>query len=347
MNEEGHKECEMKKNCVTEFTVCKCNDNCNCHSINMKEEEEEDDNIGLLDIFNYLKALFNHEKDEKIVHLIYNKLIKEGYKDLTELINSKEEVILLLYNNHEEGSIETNIPLKYLNILISDIRKKENYNTIELLRLYLFYTISVIYIGFCFMLLPFNSLIISNIGKNITTDTQERIFHVIEFTINPCYALIILFVNFKIPINNHNDININEKKGNILKWIYKNNEFIFDYIQLISVFLELLTSITAALLIYVAQEDFENIAHYLEYSSFLFLTLIDFSILFISISKSKYNIYKSIFSFILLIISLLGIISIIIIKYYGLEFQTHYLEFSIAILLVLGTMLTINIKKSS
>jgi hypothetical protein len=315
--------------------ICNCqNKGCSCSKkIEMDVLDKDVSNLkdikhpknSYKELYDYLNKLYS--SDDKKVQLVYDLLVDEEFHSLRDLEIIKPDLLMSLRD-------KKTISLGTLNILINDLKNRRsdlnNWNKIarrtEMIRLFLFYGGSVIYIGFCFALLAFNHLIIENTFNGTSDEGQERAFHVTEFSAPFVYTLLIFLVTFKIP-------RIKNKRIN--------TEYIVDSVRLVAILLECTTTIIGALLIYYAQEDFEKIAHYLDYTSLLLLTLVDLAILFTSNDKF----WKRLLSLILIIISLGGIIAMFILQSQDKDFPSHYVEFSIEIVLVLGTMIAISVQK--
>lgn len=306
--------------------TCNCGNNTyNCCCTDLKTEDHE--------IYKYLLKLF----DDKILAKQYYEsiVIKAKFESLVELDSTKHKFLMHLLDD---------IPLAHLNKILTDLENRNinrlgrinrSFTRSQTLRLLLFYLSSAIYISFCFMLLPFNSLIIYNENNNVTDDDQIRVFHIIEFTIPFCYVTMILLATWRWPTKSPDY----SKSRRVIYNKILDIDYYAQWIQLCSMILECMTSLIALLLILVAQEDFETVAHYLEYSTFLLLTLVD--LLILSISKS--TLWKRLFTLMLIIISICVIIAMIVMKYYNYEFKVHYLEFSMEIFLTITTMITVSV----
>lgn len=206
----------------------------------------------------------------------------------------------------------------------------EIWNKLHVVRHYLFYLSSVLYVGVCFTLLAFNSLLISNEAKNMTDTEQVRTFHLIEFFAPFVYTLFILLAIFRPIVN-------------IKKW---GRLTLYSSIEQTSLYFQCLTSITAALLIYVAQEEFETIAHNLEYTSLLCQSVVDIMLLVGAtngsgnMNKTKLFLWRLVSS-ISIFISIFGTIGLFIMRGLNMEFTTHYLEFSMEIILTFATVIAV------
>jgi hypothetical protein len=192
------------------------------------------------------------------------------------------------------------------------------------IRKFIFYTASAIYASFCFLLLAFNSLLISNENNNSTDEGQVRTFHVLEFTIPYLYCLVMILVIYRVEIAENE------------KMIHR----IIQYVEQGSLFMQLLSGLISALLIYVAQEEFETVGHYLEYSSFILLALVDIML----VIGCRDIWWKKALSLVLVIVSILAIIALFVMRSKNLEFKTHFLEFSVELVLILGSVIAVTCK---
>lgn len=218
------------------------------------------------------------------------------------------------------------------------------WSVLRVVRRYLFYTASVLYIGVCFSLLAFNSLILAN---NATDDGQVRAFHLTEFITPFLYAMFVLLAIYQ-PL---------EPLYRSLRGSYsalKLRLFVFSCVEQTAIYVQCIVSLTAMLLVIYAQEDFEEKAHYLDYSALLFLSLVDGMLLAAAVSGALHNHHRTswwwslqmaqiVFSAATLVVVVPGAIALIVMKSQGLEFETHYLEFTMEILLVLGTVVAVGL----
>jgi hypothetical protein len=223
------------------------------------------------------------------------------------------------------------------------------WSVLRVVRRYLFYTASVLYIGVCFSLLAFNSLILAN---NATDDSQVRAFHLTEFIAPFLYAMFVLLAIYQ-PL---------EPLYRSLRGSYsalKLRLFVFSCVEQTTIYVQCVVSLTAMLLVVYAQEDFEEKAHYLDYACLLFLSLVDGMLLAAAVSvvqqqqqqqqqnrhttRCSLQVAQIVFSAVTLVVVVPGAIALIVMKSQGLEFETHYLEFTMEILLVLGTVVAVGL----
>jgi len=261
------------------------------------------------DIRDFLDRLFHNEP---VKDTCYERIVnKGGFKNIQELEDAREDILI---------EMSDDIPAADLNKMIKHLKR----NQWQTIRLFIFYAASVIYIGCCFFLLAFNALLVKNDINNQTNDDQIRQFHVTEFTCPLLYMLFVFFATFKVPVF---------KKYNV--------SYVAGWVILVTSLFEIMTSVIAALLVYLDVDEMEYVAHFLEYTTFLLLTIVDIAI--VLVSKDKW--YLRILSVLLSLISQMGVIAMIVMMYYGLELMTHFLEFTIEIILVVGTIITVSIQK--
>lgn len=185
---------------------------------------------------------------------------------------------------------------------------------------------TIVQIMFYAMMLFFNERLIKDDANNATSDETEHMFHLFEFSLPIPEALLLILVTIQMPRD--------FKASRFWLWLG-------EWVQFISLHLQLATAILGALLIYVGGEEWEITAHYIDYSSFVCQCLFDLSVIFLS--RGLW--WKKALSFVMIIISLGCIISMFILISQGQDFTTHKIEFSMEILLSLATILTISIKR--
>lgn len=191
-------------------------------------------------------------------------------------------------------------------------------------RYFLFYLASILYMGICFALLAFNTLIVRHQAENATTlEDEERAFHLVEFIAPLCYTPFILLVVYQ-PI----------KPGPL------NAQSIYSYIEQATLYIQCLVEMIAALMVIFAQEDFETIAHYLDYTSLLCLSLVDLMLL-IAVKDPRHW-WIRLFSFIAVIIAIIGTIALYVVLNQGMDFISHFLEFSMEIILIIATVTAVS-----
>ena len=276
----------------------------------------------------YFNDMFH---DEKLADKYCDCVVtKSGFETLDEFDSVGIETLLCMKDD---------IPLSHIHKIsksLTDRNEARNGilsdSTVYILKMiakFIFLLSSAIYVGFCFMLIGLNELIIAN------NEGQVRVFHVIEFAAPFCYSLVVTLVVWHWP----------EKSADNEKWFIFgktiNVDYIVGYVKIVALLLECMTGATSLLLVLVAQEDFEYIAHFLEYSAFLLLALVNLALLL----TSKDSLWKRLLSLLLTLISICAAISMIGMQYHGLDFESHYVEFPIEIVLTIATMISVSIAK--
>jgi len=293
---------------------------------------------------------------ENKISLYLDEIRNNGFTNLNDLFETKDSLLEKL-----------NIPsIADKSRLINKIGSKRITSYMRF-RYAIFMFICILAIAVDITLLAFNSLIVVGLGGDVTggdgdkkrhngvdhdaslsgngTDTDSImdpvllayyifLFHMIEFTVPFLYDTIMQFIfnrSFK----------------------YKLTAIIRQF----SLIFAALTSGIAALLVYISLAAYENEAHYLEYSSFLFILILDLVQLY---RKNRgfrmyYTLYgrrrfimrhwKAILTLIVTFISMVGVIVVIILRYYNYEWITHYVEFSVNIMVVISTYLSNDIRQ--
>jgi hypothetical protein len=257
------------------------------------------------------------------------------------------------------------IPLADKSKLINKIEGKRITSYMKL-RYAIFMFICILAVAVDIVLLAFNTLIVTKLGGVGGDDNDRRrhngidhntptssnttgiespteltelisyiyLFHMIEFTVPFLYDVIIQFI-FNRPFK------------------YKFTTLIRQF----SLVFAALTSGIAALLVYISLEAYESEAHYLEYASFLFILILDLVVLYRN--NRDFHIYyklygrrnfvirywRSIATLIVTLLSMVGVIVVIALRYHNYEWLTHYVEFSTNIIVVISTYMSNDIRQ--
>lgn len=293
--------------------------------------------------------------DTKILKYL-EELKKSGFTRVDELYAASTPILDQL-----------DIPLADRSKLINKIDGKR-ITPYRKLRYAIFMFICILAVAVDVTLLAFNTLIFTSLGSSATngeagdkrrhngvdhntpvaSNGTNTNFHIDAATL-AYYIFLFHMIEFTVPF----------LYDTVMQFIF-NRSFKYKLTTLIrqfSLIFAALTSGIAALLVYISLETYESEAHYLEYSSFLFILILDlvalyrnnrgFVLYYKLNGRKKFIIryWRAIATLIVTLTSILGVITVIILRYYNYEWITHYVEFSINIIVVMSTYLSNDIRQ--
>ncbi len=318
-------------------------------------DDNDNDNTKPDEIRWFLLKLYSSTELDTVIDQYLEEIKSQGFNTLNDLYDAPDIILEKL-----------NLPLCAKSKLMKKIRSKRITSYMKL-RYAIFMFICIMAVAVDITLLAFNTLIVDKLGgigavvgdkrrhngvdhgsTNSTTPSAEVdsptalltlinyiiLFHMIEFTVPFLYDVTMQFL-FNRPLK------------------YKVTLLIRQF----SLIFASLTSGIAALLVYIDLETYESEAHYLEYSSFLFILILDLVALYRNNRDflSYYYLYghrkfilrfwKALATLIVTLVSMAGVITVIVLRYYNYEWITHYVEFSINIIVVLSTYLSNDIRQ--